>query len=198
MGCAVGRTSFDLSATFRRVVGLDFSFSFVRAAQQLAARGRAEYTMAVEGDVTSAHVATLPPTAQPERCAFVQGDACNLPSNSAMAALGAAGGRFSVIHGANLICRLPEPRDFLRRLPSLLIPGGIVVLVSPFSWLKQYTPREKWIGEWGRGESGGLPAAGLCAHGGTHPARARARALITPPRHTPNTTPHPTPPQAVV
>lgn len=47
-----------------------------------------------------------------------QGDACNLPTDI---------GKFSVIHGANLLCRLPEPRDLLNRLPDLLVPGGVVV-----------------------------------------------------------------------
>jgi hypothetical protein len=26
------------------------------------------------------------------------------------------------------------------------VPRGLVVLVSPFSWLPQYTRREKWLG----------------------------------------------------
>lgn len=24
--------------------------------------------------------------------------------------------------------------------------GGLVVLISPYSWLKSYTPKEKWLG----------------------------------------------------
>lgn len=147
MGCAVGRTSFDLTPAFKRVVGLDFSHAFIAAANKLKATGSARYRMTVEGDVTSEHTATVPSSAIVERASFIQGDACNLPPTAALAALGAPGGKFSVIHGANLLCRLPEPRDFLRRLPSLLVPGGLVVLISPYSWLKQYTPRENWIGE---------------------------------------------------
>ncbi len=26
------------------------------------------------------------------------------------------------------------------------MPGGLVVHVSPFSWLPQYTPKDKWLG----------------------------------------------------
>ena len=147
VGCAVGGTSFSLSSTFACVVGIDYSHAFVRAAQQLATQGRAAFSMSEEGDRTSFHVATLPPSALPARCSFIQGDACALPQPEAMAALGApAGGRFTLIHAANLLCRLPDPRAFLRRLPSLLQPDGLVVLVSPFSWLAQYTPRSGWIG----------------------------------------------------
>lgn len=41
---------------------------------------------------------------------------------------------------------LPEPVKFLERLPSLLVPGGIVVLISPYSWLTSYTSKDKWLG----------------------------------------------------
>lgn len=64
------------------------------------------------------------------------GDACDLPNVTG----------FSVVLGANLLCRLPEPLNFLRRLPSVLVPRGIVVLISPYSWLEQYTAKDKWIG----------------------------------------------------
>jgi hypothetical protein len=66
-----------------------------------------------------------------------QGDACALSKDLS---------GFSVVHGANLLCRLPNPLDFLTALPRLLVPGGLVVLVSPYSWLSQYTPREHWLG----------------------------------------------------
>lgn len=36
--------------------------------------------------------------------------------------------------------RLPKPRSFLDDLPALVKPGGVAVLVSPYSWLKEYTP----------------------------------------------------------
>eukprot|EP00122_Pirum_gemmata_P007902 Pgem_evm1s7267 len=35
---------------------------------------------------------------------------------------------------------------FINSLPSLLSDNGIVVLVSPYSWLVEYTPKDKWIG----------------------------------------------------
>jgi SAM-dependent methyltransferase len=162
VGCSVGRTTFDLSADFGTAVGLDFSHAFVAAANRLKDGGALAYRMTEEGEVTSEHVAKLPAGARPARCAFLQGDACDLPPNATMAGLGVPdGGRFSVIHGANLLCRLPEPKAFLRRLPSLLVPGGLVVFVSPYSWLKQYTPKDKWLGAcvWvGRGGGAGVGA----------------------------------------
>jgi SAM-dependent methyltransferase len=55
-------------------------------------------------------------------------------------------GAFDVVLGANLICRLPDPRKFLARLPSLVKPGGQLLLATPFSWLEEFTPREHWLG----------------------------------------------------
>ena len=28
---------------------------------------------------------------------------------------------------------------------ALVKPGGILVMTTPFSWLEEYTPKEKWI-----------------------------------------------------
>ena len=104
VGCAVGRTSFDLSADFDRVVGVDFSHAFVAAANGLKAGGSAAYTCAVEGELCGKRVASLPAGVHAQRITFQQGDAC------ALGGLGALGGsRFTVIHGANLLCRLPDP-----------------------------------------------------------------------------------------
>jgi len=103
VGCAVGGTSFELSRDFERVVGLDFSHAFVAAAERLRGQGAERYTYQVEGAITGQGEARLPSGARPERCTFMQGDACALPSAEAL------GGRFTVIHGANLLCRLPDP-----------------------------------------------------------------------------------------
>lgn len=103
VGCAVGRTSFDLSAHFSRVVGVDFSHAFIAAANDLKAKGSAGYTHDVEGEIKATRVATIPPSSRPSNITFTQGDACNLPS------VGALGGSFTVIHAANLLCRLPDP-----------------------------------------------------------------------------------------
>jgi 2-polyprenyl-3-methyl-5-hydroxy-6-metoxy-1,4-benzoquinol methylase len=36
----------------------------------------------------------------------------------------------------NLLCRLPDPAEFLRACARLVKPGGVLVLVSPYSWLE--------------------------------------------------------------
>lgn len=140
VGCAVGRTSFDLSAVYDRVVGLDFSHAFIAAAESMRAAGVAEYECSVEGSRTTRCVARMPADARCDRVTFTQGDACALPSAAAL------GGKFHLVHAANLLCRLPRPVQFLESLPDLLVAGGLVVLVSPYSWLRQYTAQEHWLG----------------------------------------------------
>ena len=63
---------------------------------------------------------------------FYHGNACNLPSNL---------GQFGCVLAANLVCRLPNPYQFLDRLSSLVAPGGTLVITSPYSWFEQYTPK---------------------------------------------------------
>lgn len=55
-------------------------------------------------------------------------------------------GKFDLIIASNLLCRLPNPEKFLREAPQFLKPNGLLILISPYSWLDEYTDRSKWIG----------------------------------------------------
>lgn len=55
-------------------------------------------------------------------------------------------GTFDVIVASNLLCRVPSPRKFLQSAVTLLNPGGSLVLISPYSWLEEYTPVNEWVG----------------------------------------------------
>ena len=135
LGCAVGRTSFLLSKSSKKVIGIDFSQSFIDAANLMKEKGGMPFNYQEEGDTFSSSVALLPEGAEPERVSFAQGDALNLPE-------GFKG--FDRVHASNLLCRLPDPQRFLDRLPTLVTQGGEVVLATPFSWLEQYTPKQNW------------------------------------------------------
>jgi putative 4-mercaptohistidine N1-methyltranferase len=135
LGCAVGRTSFLLTKTSKKVIGIDFSQSFIDAANELKENGQKEYRFQEEGDTFTDAVAELPEGVEPERVSFAQGDALNLPE-------GFKG--FDRVHASNLLCRLPDPMVLLDRMPSLVAEGGEVVFATPFSWLEQYPPKENW------------------------------------------------------
>jgi hypothetical protein len=55
-------------------------------------------------------------------------------------------GRFEVVLLANLIDRLWDPRRCLEQLPTLIVPGGQLLITTPCTWLADYTPRANWLG----------------------------------------------------
>ena len=124
VGCSVGRTSFELTRHFDRVVGLDFSQAFVDAANKMKAQGSLPYSRIVSGDVVEGKLAAVPAelggAEARERVSFQQGDACALD-------VAALGGPFTGVVAANLLCRLPEPRKFLTSMREAVVPGGTLV-----------------------------------------------------------------------
>jgi len=137
IGCAVGRSSFELARHCADVTALDFSQAFITAAERLRTAGEIAYEHTVEGHRTAPATACIPSGVDPARIRFAVGDAMALPDNL---------GTFDVVLAANLLCRLPDPRVFLARLPSLVKPGGQLLMTTPFTWLAELTPPEKWIG----------------------------------------------------
>ena len=138
MGCAVGRSSLELSKYFTQVIGMDFSHAFIEAAQNMANTGEMQYTSLVTGNVLKERTARVPADVNVSRVTYLQGDACDLDVDAL--------GHFDAIFASNLLCRLPKPRAFLAALPRLIKPGGVLALISPYSWLEEYTPNEEWIG----------------------------------------------------
>ncbi len=150
IGCAVGRSSFELSRYANEVVGIDFSRAFIDAANRLKSGEVLSGEIPIEGTRKLAFTASVPVDTLPERVSFEVGDATALRADL---------GSFDVVLAANLLCRLPSPRAFLDRLPSLVKPGGQLLLVTPFSWLPEYTAEPEWIG----GREGG-PASRDALH----------------------------------
>jgi len=135
IGAAVGLSSYVLSEEAEEVIGIDFSHAFVQAAKELKQNQSQTISRLIEGNVRDEVIIRRPEYGNPERITYQQGDAMNL---------GEELGTFDRILAANLICRLPEPKRFLDRLPSLLNDGGIVVLATPCTWLEEFTPPENF------------------------------------------------------
>lgn len=135
LGCAVGRSSFEMSRRCGEVVGIDFSQAFIRAAEVLGSGASLAYARREEASVVTDLVAHLPAGIDGGRCRFQQGDAMDLPADL---------GVFDRVHAANLLCRLPEPTRLLDRLPSLVKSGGELVLATPCTWLEEFTPSQNW------------------------------------------------------
>jgi len=226
LGCAVGRSAYELSRSSRETLGIDFSNSFVRAAQAIAG-GPLAYQRLDEAHRRTELFAQLPDGLLVSRetteqilaatdivevigsyieveqagqsfkalCPFHKeetpsfninpvrqffhcfgcgkiGDAItfvreyeNLPFSNAVKKLAARAGiavgnvsfetgdamdlrldlgDFDRVHAANLLCRLTEPKRLLDRFPSLVRPGGELVIATPCTWLGEFTPPENW------------------------------------------------------
>jgi putative 4-mercaptohistidine N1-methyltranferase len=136
LGCAVGRSSFELARHCFKVVGVDFSARFIRTCETLRDWGEIAYERIDEGPLTTPLVARVDKAINRTRVAFEKGDACNLPLGWEP---------FDVILMANLIDRLPDPQKCLATLPLLLKPGGQLIIASPYTWMADFTPPEKWL-----------------------------------------------------
>jgi len=135
LGCAVGRSAFEMARSCDEVVGIDFSHAFIRAADVLRSGGTLAYDRREEAALTKRLQARAPSGIDGSRLRFHQGDAMNLADDL---------GSFDRVHAANLLCRLPEPKRLLDRLPALVNAGGELVLATPCTWLEEFTPPENW------------------------------------------------------
>lgn len=135
LGCAVGRSAFEMSLRCGEVVGIDFSHAFINAAEALRTGGTLAYHRKEEADISTRLFASLPDGVDASKTRFLQGDAMDLPADL---------GSFDRVHAANLLCRLPEPKRLLDRLPSLVATNGELVLATPCTWLEEFTPQENW------------------------------------------------------
>ncbi len=135
LGCAVGRSAFEMARHCREVVGIDFSQAFIEAAQALNEQKQLPYVRREEATLQTPLIAHSPQGIDASRLKFLQGDAMNLPADL---------GTFDRVHAANLLCRLTDPKRLLDRLPELVKPGGELVLATPCTWLEEFTPPQNW------------------------------------------------------
>jgi 5-histidylcysteine sulfoxide synthase/putative 4-mercaptohistidine N1-methyltranferase len=145
IGCAVGGASFELAREYSSVVGVDFSQSFIDAAQCMSKEGELPFFRRDQGELGVARVAKLDASLPPDvtsRVEFMRGDACNLRDSP-------LGGSFDACLLANLLCRLPDPQKCLASLGGdggLINVGGLAVIVSPYTWMEEYTQPDRWLG----------------------------------------------------
>ena len=140
LGCAVGRTSFELAREFDEVIGVDLSARFIECANQLKEKGSLPYNITDEGELSTLHTAQLSDHQLQQikdKVSFYQEDACNL---------GAHHQNYELIFAGNLLDRLQNPEQFLSSIHHYLSMDGILVMSSPYTLLAEYTPRENWIG----------------------------------------------------
>jgi putative 4-mercaptohistidine N1-methyltranferase len=135
LGCAVGRSTFEMSRTCDETIGIDFSHSFIAAAEELRQGREIPYQRREEGALTTPLIAKVALAVDTKKIRFLQGDAMNLAADL---------GTFDRVHAANLLCRLAEPLKLIDRLLELVNAGGELVIATPCTWLEEFTPPENW------------------------------------------------------
>lgn len=140
LGCSVGRASFELAKTFDEVLGIDFSANFINVGVKLKNYDSLIYKIKKEGELFEEKSVSLKDLGLEQiknKVSFMQGDACNLKDIYS---------GFDLIFCSNLIDRLYYPQKFLDDIPLRINKDGLLVLLSPYTWLEDYTPKENWLG----------------------------------------------------
>merc|ERR1719210_212966 len=107
--------------------------------------GQVPYMCLEQGEIYEQSIAKLPGGEKAKARAaatvhFRRADACALPPELM---------DFDACLMANLLCRLPSPKACLGRLGGprgIVRPGGLAVIVSPYSWLNEHTNKGAWLG----------------------------------------------------
>src|ERR1700677_1225603 len=138
LGCAVGRSTFELAAGADEVIGIDLSSQFIAAAQAMQTAGQLEIRILEEGQRLTVVTRRLDPQIDRSKCRFFVEDALRIPPEL---------GTFDLVLAANLVDRVSRPADLLRGIKRLLRANGHLILASPYTWLEEFTPRENWLAD---------------------------------------------------
>jgi SAM-dependent methyltransferase len=137
IGCAVGRTSFELAKTIEDlVVGVDLNFGMVRTAALILREGRVTYPRRRVGlafDRKEFPVALEGAS----KVDFWGCDATCLPF---------ADRSFSLAASMNVLDCVQSPYDHLKEMARVLKSGAGALLSAPYDWNVNATPVECWLG----------------------------------------------------
>lgn len=141
IGCATGRSSFELAKYFDHVDAADLSVRLIEPPTNLQKTGSQRFIVSDEGELVSYRDVKLSDFEGYEdikdKVLFSQGDACNLADKFKA---------YDLVFAGNLIDRLYDPEKFLRTIKRRILPGGLLVIISPYRWKEEYTARDKWLG----------------------------------------------------
>lgn len=140
LGCAVGRSSFELAKVANHVDALDFSSKLLEVPLALQSGKTIQYSIIQEGDITESKEIKLSDFEEypgiKDKVNFSQADACNLEPHY---------DGYGLVFAGNLIDRLHTPQKFLEDIKGRITQSGYLVIASPYTWLEDYTPRENWL-----------------------------------------------------
>lgn len=142
-GCSVGRYSFELAKLgVKDVLGVDSSERFLRIAKKLQNRGHFKYTRIKEGEIAELKEIDFQKMGlfeSKEKVRFAHGDMNNYCENNNNIL-------FDLVFAGNIICRMQDPKRFLKNVQNVLQPEGLLIITSTYSWMEAFTPKRNWIG----------------------------------------------------
>ncbi|SEM09563.1 Methyltransferase domain-containing protein [Syntrophus gentianae] len=173
IGCAVGRTSFELGKALDEIVlGIDLNFGMLKTAAAILEKGCLSYPRR-RGGIAFERRRFPVSFDKAEKVDFWVCDATALPF---------AEGTFSAGVSLNVLDCVWSPYDYLREISRILMPGGNAVLSTPYDWTANATPVEAWLGGHSqRSEHKGSSPDVLRSllSGGLHPHAVEALELIS-------------------
>ena len=158
LGCAVGKSSFELAREFSQVVALDYSAAFIDAANEIKRDAEIDYERWDTGKFKTRLTASVDGSIDRERLTCSQADAANLGAENVFNTTAP----FDAILLSNLLCRLTHPENCLSQFTDsdkYISSGGILVITSPNTWMAQYTKEENFLD--GEDSDATLAAIGL-------------------------------------
>ena len=136
IGCAAGRTSFDLAAaTGHLVVGIDLNWQLLGIGRGVLDRGAVSYPLRRTGNRFERRSRSVE-LAGAEAVDFWVADAMALPFPA---------GRFGHVVALNVLDCVPEPPRLVREISRVLATGGRLALCTPFDWASHATPPAQWL-----------------------------------------------------
>jgi len=147
IGCSVGRFTFEMTKYCDKILGIDLSARFIQVCYNVRDHiNTIPYVIPIEGELKEYKQIT-PIQIRKDlgimdddcpRINFLQKDACNLPLLEYK--------DYDLIFCGNLIDCLSDPKLFLENIHERILPNGLLVLTSPYTWIETHTSKENWIG----------------------------------------------------
>ena len=133
VGCGAGRTAFDEAAGGALVLGIDTNLALLRLARQAQA-GTVAYERRSMGLAYDARrfAVVLPGR---DGVDFWCCDAAALPFTPVT----------ERVLALNVLDCVPDPAALLRSIAATLVPGGALLLATPFDWAQRATPAAQWV-----------------------------------------------------
>jgi len=137
MGCAVGRTSFELAQRLDEpILGIDLNFGMLKIATGILETGYVSYPRR-RGGITFERRDFPAVFEKTENCDFWVCDATALPFS---------GETFSMVVSLNVLDCAWSPYDHVKEISRILMPDGSAVVSTPYDWTANATPVEAWLG----------------------------------------------------